>query len=440
MKKDVIHYVDWFRNSTSYINAHRGKVFVFLLPGEAVAHENFRNIVYDLSLLNSLGVKLVIVHGARQQISEELRRQSIEYQYHKDLRITTPRVLDVIKQIVGSLGIEIESRFSLGLVNSPMHGADMRFCRGNFIVARPLGVHDGVDFQNTGLVRKVRTDEIQKQLSLGNIVLVSNLGYSSTGEVFNLSAEEIATETAIALKSEKLIFFVPGPGITNAEGDLVSAITPELIDDYVKTADPEDLETVALNHSLQAARKACNNKVNRIHLISHQQNGALIQELFTPQGTGTLISDNSMEHLRQASVKDVGGILALIKPMEQEGILVERSRELLETEVENFAVVEFEGMLIACAALYPFEDQSGEIACIAIHPEYRGKGHGSELLAALENNARSQGLKNIFILTTAATHWFLENGFTNSSVDALPESKKQLYNYQRNSKVLIKAL
>jgi len=441
MTQKVQQYIEWFRYSSAYINAHRNKVFVILIPGEALADSNFPNIVYDISLLNSLGVKLVLVHGARPQITAALQKAGIDSRYHKNFRITDPDCLGPIKDTVGRLGIDIEAQFSLGLVNSPMHGADIKLCRGNFITAKPLGIHDGIDFHNTGLIRKVQLEAIEGQLSQGNIVLLSNLGYSSTGEVFNLSAEQVAMETAKVLQADKLIMFVPGQGVLDSESNLIHSLSPSgadrYLDDQKGTIDPEQK---VINDTLTAAINAIEGNVHRVHLISHQQNGALLQELFTREGTGTLVGDDSLEELRQATVSDVGGILELIRPLEQVGTLVQRSRELLETEVTNFKVVSWEGMLIACAALYPMENASGEIACIAIHPDYQNQGLGQQLLASLEKEAQKKGLSRVFILTTAATHWFLENGFSESSVAELPDSKKQLYNYQRNSKVLVKNL
>ncbi len=441
MSNEIEQYIEWFRYSSAYINAHRNKVFVILITGEALADQNFPNIVYDISLLNSLGVKLVLVHGARPQITAALQKNGVESHYHNNLRITDSESLESIKETVGRLGINIEAQFSLGLVNSPMHGADIKLCRGNFITAKPYGIHDGIDFQHTGLIRKVQRKAIENQLSQGNIVLISNLGYSFTGEVFNLSAEQVAMETAKALQADKLIMFVPGQGVLDDAGALINSLSPSGAHQYCNEhAESIDQHQKLINDALAAAVNAIEGAVHRVHLISHQKDGALLQELFTREGTGTLISDDSMEQLRQATIADVGGILELIKPLEQSGTLVQRSRELLEIEVANFKVVALEGMLIACAALYPKENASGEIACIAVHPDYQKQGLGRRLLSSLEREAKRLGLSQVFILTTAASHWFLENGFNESKVDELPDSKKGLYNYQRNSRILVKAL
>jgi amino-acid N-acetyltransferase len=439
--KNLPQYIDWFRHSSSYINAHRKKVFVILLPGEAIAHENFNNIVHDITLLHSLGVKLVLVHGARPQINAALESAGMESSYHKGLRITDAISLQVIKQIIGALSIDIEALFSMGLANSPMHGADIKLARGNFIIAKPLGVLDGVDHALTGVVRKVNAIAIQQHLDRNNIVLVSNLGYSPTGEVFNLSPEEVATEAAIALNAEKLILFIPQTGIFDGNGQMVSTLSPASAQDvYGAVESNQGNKANGVAQALGAAIKACRCNVHRSHLISFEKNGALIEELFTRDGSGTLVSKDSFEKLRRASIDDVGGILELIEPLELAGVLVHRSRELLEAEIDYFFVIEREGMIIACAALYPLDEIAGEIACIAIHKDYQDSGRGEHLLSALETHARSCGLSRVIVLTTQTTHWFLEKGFLPIAVADLPAKKQKMYNYQRNSKALSKSL
>jgi len=434
-------YIDWFRHSSSYINAHRKKVFVVLLTGETLAHDNFSNIVHDITLLHSLGVKLVLVHGARPQINEALQAAGITPQYHNGLRITDASSLQIIKQTIGALSIDIEAHFSMGLVNSPMHGADIRLSRGNFITARPMGILNGIDFALTGLVRKVNADAIQQHLDKNSIVLLSNLGYSPTGEVFNLAQEEVATETAIAMQAEKLILFVSQQGIKNADGELISTLNPGLAQTLLAQLAADEMNiSNGMVPALTAATKACKNNVHRSHLISFAQNGALIAELFTREGSGTLISKDTFEELRSATIDDVGGILELIKPLEDAGVLVHRSRELLEAEINFFKVIEMEGMIIACAAIYPLDETSGEIACIAIHKDYQQSGRGEHLLKALKIEAKKMGLDQVIVLTTQTAHWFIERGFKEIAISELPQKKQKMYNYQRNSKAFKKYL
>ena len=438
---NLSQYIEWFRHSSSYINAHRKKVFVVLLTGETIAHENFSSIVHDITLLHSLGVKLVLVHGARPQINMALDEAHLELRYHKGLRITDPDNLQIIKQVVGNMSIDIEAQFSMGLANSPMHGADIKVSRGNFITARPLGIIDGVDFSLTGVVRKVNASAIQQQLENNSIVLLSNLGYSPTGEVFNLSAEEIATEVAIAMKADKLVLFGPQRGVMDAAGNLLSTLSPTAAEQVLGNISDDDEQTRnGVRETLAAAIKASSKTVHRCHLINFADNGALIEELFTRNGNGTLISRDHFELLRQATIEDVGGILELIAPLEAAGILVHRSRELLEAEIDYFKVIELEGMIIACAAIYPLDEESGEIACIAIHRDYQESGRGDHLLRALEREARRMGLSKVIVLTTQTAHWFLERGFEPLPISELPTKKQEMYNYQRNSKAFRKTL
>ncbi|WP_432697208.1 amino-acid N-acetyltransferase [Marinobacterium sp. YM272] len=437
-------FVNWFRHSSPYIHAHRGKTFVVMLGGEAIVDSRLASIVHDIALLNSLDVRLVLVHGARPQINARMQEAGIETRLHHDQRVTDSDTLHCVIEAVGRVRTEIEAQLSMGLANTPMHGARIRVCGGNFVTARPLGVLDGVDMGHTGELRRVDVQGINQQLDLDNIVLISNLGYSPTGEVFNLSVEEVATGVATALKADKLILFGQQEGIRDSNDELRSELLAEtarrLVHKYSATVTAEESwsETACL---LQAAVDACDKGVPRCHLVSHAQDGALLLELFTRDGTGTMISKESYEQVRPANIEDVGGLIELITPLEEKGILVRRSRELLEAEIERFHLVVRDGAIIGCAALYPFaEDSMGELACVAINNEYRGGNRGDLLLEHIEEEARRIGLKKLFVLTTRTAHWFLERGFRAAPLEELPGQRKELYNFQRNSKVFIKPL
>jgi amino-acid N-acetyltransferase len=192
---------------------------------------------------------------------------------------------------------------------------------------------------------------------------------------------------------------------------------------------------------LPHALEACRGGVRRVHLINRHLDGALLLELFTREGVGTMVVRHSLDHLRDATIDDVGGVLALISPLEDEGTLVKRGRELLEIEIDRFSVVDHDGMIVGCAALYPYPDaKAAELACLAVHPDYRDAGHGADLLNVIEGKAQARGIERLFVLTTRAAHWFIERGFSEANVDALPADKRALYNWQRRSKVLIKTL
>jgi amino-acid N-acetyltransferase len=439
--------VKLFRQALPYINAYRGKMFVILLPGEAIAHENFPNIAHDITLLNSLGVKLVLVHGARPQIDAALKSAGLKDEKHADmqgdlhhqLRVTDTDSLEEIKKVVGNLRINIEAKFSAGLPNSPMHGADISTVSGNYIIAKPYGVQNGVDYCHTGEVRKVDHVEIARQLDAGKTVLLSNLGYSSTGEIFNLTVEDVAISSAIALTADKLLIYSAESGILDDDGSPISQLNAEEAKALIqKKIENNGKDMQLLN--LELATKTCQAGVKRAQVISYQEDGALLTELFTRDGTGTLITQEEYESVRLACFEDVRGILELIQPLEEEGALVARSPELIENEIERFMVIEREGMIIACAALYPQEDGSAELACVATHPDYRKQNRGGLILDFVEKHARKSGLSSLFVLTTKTPHWFLERGFGESDLSSLPESKQSLYNYQRNSKIFSKTL
>jgi amino-acid N-acetyltransferase len=430
-------YVKWFRHSTPYINRHSDKTFVLMLPGEAITHANFPNIVHDIALLCSLDVRLVLVHGARPQIEDRLQVADTVSQFHNHLRITDSESLSLVIQAIGETRTVVEAALSTSLPNSPMQDADMQVISGNFVVAMPHGVIDGVDLQHTGKVRKVHTRSLNAALDSGAVVLLSPLAYSPTGEIFNLSFDDVATHVAGAIKADKLLAFVAGNGLVDGEGNLIRQLSLPECQNYLSTQG----STISrdLQQAVSACYLSCLHGVQRAQLISYETDGALLTELFTRDGLGTMIYSGQYEQLRVASINDVAGILELIRPLEEKGILVRRSRELLETEINRFHVMDKDGTIIACAALYPYGD-TAELSCVATHPDYRNGGRAAALLQQMENQARKQHIKRLFLLTTQTAHWFIEQGFVQGKLEDLPVQKQLLYNYQRNSKIFIKAL
>lgn len=434
---DQQDYVKWFRHSSPYINAHRGKTFVVMLPGEALGHDNFSNIIHDLALLSSLGVRLVLVHGARPQIDARLTRDGHDAEFHNQLRLTSTESLSSVLQAIGEARITMEAALSTGLPNSPMHGSRIEVVSGNFVSAMPYGVLDGVDLQHTGKVRRINVQQLVRSLDAGAIALLSPLGYSATGEVFNLTYADVATQVASALKADKLLAFCDADGVLDGDGKLIRQLTLPQCKQHFETHGAEMPELVA--SALQSAYLSCLQGVRRAQLVNYTTDGALLGELFTRDGQGTMVYSGHYEQLRPAQIDDVGGILELIAPLEAQGVLVRRSREVLETEIEKFFVMEKDGAIIACAALYPY-GQLAELACVATHPEYRKGGRAQTLLEQLEQSARNRGITRLFVLTTQTAHWFLEQGFVPGKIDELPMEKQSLYNYQRGSKIFFKAI
>ena len=426
-------YVNWFRNSSPYINAHRDKTFVIAFGGEAVLHPNFAHLIQDIVLLHSLGIRLVLVHGARPQIDARLTESNLTTRVEQHRRVTDLIALPAVQEAIGRTRFQVEAGLCQGIAAAHLRGPKTRICTGNFVTARPFGVRNGVDYQHSGEVRKVDADAIRQQLALGGLVLLSPLGYSPTGEVFNLLWEEVAEAAATALQADKLIYLSPDAGVLDLAGELIRELTVPQAAELLGTRDEPHYTLISATRAL--------NKVGRAHIISFANDGALLGELFTLDGSGTLITQQSFENIRLATIDDVGGVLELIAPLEQEGILVRRSRELLETEITHFTILERDEKIIACAALYPFAaEHMGELACVAVHPDYRHGQRGDKLLHAVEQRARMLGLNRLFVLTTRTAHWFMERGFATATVAELPQHKQSLYNYQRNSKVFIKRL
>ena len=431
-------FVAWFRSVAPYINAFRGRTFVIAFGGEVVADGKFVELAHDFNLLASLGIRLVLVHGARPQIEQHLAKSNLGDIYHHGIRLTDAESMQCVKEAVGRVRVEIEALLSMGLANSPMANADIRVAGGNFITAQPIGIINGVDMMHTGSVRKVDVAALKDRMEFGEVVLLSPLGYSPTGEVFNLTLEDVASATAIALDADKLVFLMDTDGVQDKKGVLLKELTISQANDVLsaKRKLPDDVTMF-----LPCAIHACEAGVARTHLISRHTDGAVLQELFSDEGIGTMVVESSLNTLRDASIKDVGGILKLLRPLEEEGIMVRRNRELLEQEIDRFVVLEHDHRIVGCAALYPFPDEAfAELAGLAVEAQSRDRGYGEAILNHMIDIAKSQKLKKLFVLTTRTAHWFIERGFVESDVSALPAQKKSLYNFQRKSKVFVRKI
>lgn len=427
------------RTSAPYIHAHRNRTFVIHLPGEAIASQAFTHLIYDIALLRSLGVRLVLVYGARPQIAATLAAANIESPLVNDRRVTTTAALDHIKQAVGGLHMDIEARLSTGLASTPMAGARVQTVAGNLVTAKPVGITDGVDHGHTGEVRRIDTRAIHAHLDRGHVVLLSCIGYSPSGEMFNLLAEEVATAAATRLRADKLVLLHPGKALHERFDNTPAELEVHAAQQLLEAADTGfDLIDQA---RLKAALNACRRGVSRAHLVSFDTEGALLRELYSRDGAGTLIAGDIYDTLRPATSDDLSGVIALIEPLETAGLLVPRSREQIELDIGHYLVMVRDGMVTACCALIPYADEgAGEVACVAVHPDYRNGTRATHLLAEVEKRARHRGLTQLFALTTKAPHWFVEHGFKAADPSHLPVAKQGLYNYQRNSAVFIKAL
>jgi amino-acid N-acetyltransferase len=425
LMENSTEFVQWLRSVAPYIHAFRGKTFVVAFPGELVAAGALPVLAQDLSLLHAMGIKVVIVHGSRPQVEEQLNLRNVEARFHKGLRITDEPAMECAKEASGELRLDIEAAFSQGLPNTPMAHAAIRIISGNFVTARPLGIIEGVDLEFTGVVRKIAAETIHPILNTGGLVLLSPLGFSPTGEAFNL------------LRADKLIFVSETPILRDTEGREVHELSTAQGEQLLKSNHLPQDSAFYLQHCL----KASTNGVPRVHIVPFEVDGSVLLEVFTHDGVGTMVSYENLESLREATIEDVGGILKLIEPLEADGTLVKRGRELIEREISYFSVIEHDGVIFGCAALYPFASEGmAEMACLTVSPDAQTQGDGERILKHMEYRARAAGFKRLFVLTTRTAHWFMKRGFVNATVDDLPKDRQHMYNWQRKSLVLIKNL
>lgn len=420
--------INFFREAAPYIHLHRGKTFVIAFAGEIIEETSFSGLIQDIAILSALGAQIVLIHGARPQVEKRLQEINHEIQVVDDLRVTDNVTLQIAKEAVGALRVEIENQLSHALSTPPVINESLGVLSGNFITAQPIGVQNGTDYQHTGKVRKINGELINQLLGAGNIVLLSPLGFSPSGEAYNLRYEDIASATAKTLQADKLIF------IDANDETLPEEIELKGLGNYI---DQHPAQSRLLNHIAETLQQG----VERVHLINTACEGGLLLELYTRDGVGTMFNASLYEDIRQAKLEDVSGIIDLIEPLEAKGTLLKRSREQLETEIDKFSVIERDSKIIGCAALYVIPGaQIGELACLAVHPDYLGGERGERLLKRISKQAKELKLTQLLVLTTQSVDWFKERGFKVGEVSDLPEKKKVLYNFQRNSKVLLKRL
>ena len=437
-------FVPWFRAVAPHIHAYHGKTFVVAIAGELIAAGRLSPFAQDLAILHAMGIKLVLVHGFRPQVNEQLRAKGHESRYSHGLRITDEVALDCAQEAAGQLRFEIEAAFSQGLPNTPMANAIVRVVSGNFLTARPVGIVDGVNFMHSGVVRKVDGAAIRSAIDIGAMVLLSPFGFSPTGEAFNLTMEDVATSTAIALQADKLLFITEVAGIHEKPDDAESSIDTELAladAERLLASLPAPTQPTDTAFYLQHCVKACLGGVERSHILPFAVDGALLMEVFTHDGIGTMVVDEKLESLREATSDDIGGVLQLIEPFERDGTLVKRDRTEIERDIGHYTVIEHDGVIFGCAALYPYpEAKTAEMAALTVSPQVQSQGDGERILKRVEQRAKGMGLDSIFVLTTRTMHWFIKRGFAQVDPDWLPEARKRKYNWDRKSQVLVKKL
>ncbi len=425
--------IDWFRQASPYINSMRGATLV-LSATDAAMHQKTDALLGDIALLNHLGVRVVLVHGIRDQLELALQAEQITSSFHGGRRVTPSEALPTLSAVIGRERIAVEAALSAGVTG--VSSTRTNVVSGNYIKAKPYGIHEGVDFQHTGLVRRVDAVAIHAQLDRGAVVLLSPVGYSPSGELFNLRHEDLATEVAVALRADKLIHLLPKRDMRTLERTAIYQMSPQDTDVLIarRKAMIEPLKV-----ALSCAADACRRGVRRCHLLNAELDGSLFRELFSRDGCGTMITTDGYDGLRRASADDLLGIEQLIRPLEQQGALVPRAREQLEHDLEHYTVIERDGLIVACAAMF-WHGDTCELACLATHADYRNAGHAENLLNHLKRQAKMAHARSLFVLTTQTIHWFRERGFKAGDLSDLPVQKRELYNLNRNSKIMLNSL
>ena len=429
--------VEWFRSATPYIRMHKGKTFVFVFDTSLSLSPNFKGFIHDLNLLLSIGIKVVLIYGFDEELKDKFSQPESKEIYDENRLVISKGLLSTIQERSGKFRIDLEARLSTNLPNSPMEGSNIRASSGNFIFARPLGIINGVDTLFAGEVEKIDVAGINDRLNTDEIVILSPLGFSPTGEIFLLRKEQVGELTAINLKADKLIFINDTSQFRdNINKDLREIHTDQLVSAIDNGTMPKQTQS-----TLEASLSACQRGVRRVHLVDQCDEYALITELFTHRGMGILITKSTVESMRDAKLGDADGILELIKPLQEVQILIPRTKEAVEEIIKDFTVLEHDGTLVGCVALHGYNDEKiGELACLVVHPSYQKARAGINLLARIESKCRARGIQKIFVLTTRSSQWFVRRGFAIGNIKNLPIEKQAVYNSERNAKVLVKNL
>ncbi|MCL1945674.1 MAG: amino-acid N-acetyltransferase [Chitinivibrionia bacterium] len=425
MKNELFQdQIDTIRQTFGYLQKYKDSIFVIKIDGRLILHPIFQMLIRDVVLLHNLGIKIVFIPGTRVRINGILSSFGIETQEHNGKRISSEEALPFIKMAAFDVANQVMTMFVENGANSVI---------GDWIRARAIGVVDGVDFQYSGSVDRVDSESIMKILENNMIPIFPNIGWSLSGKPYNISSHELALKISVALGAEKL-FFVTDFGAISINGSQVSQLT---INDAKRLLDEkkgdENEETQLLKLSYEAAKSG----VKRVHIVGGHGDGTLLKEIFGNIGQGTMIYTNEYDNIRKLTHSDIPEILRITRPLVEKGILVERSTEDVTETIDEFYGYEVDKILHAVAALHSFDDANVEIYCVAVDGVYSGMGIGKKMVSFLITLAKSQNKKRLFLLTTKTSDWFEELDFVETTPENLPKAKRDSYNQDRKSRVMV---
>jgi len=441
--REAFHYQSHFKDST----------MVFKIDFPVTETPGFSYLMKDLALLAKTGFRIVIVPGARELIDAVLKQHEITSDYdtssygephdlREPTRITTAKAIPFVEMAA----FDVATRFMTCLSGSRVDAVI-----GNFVRARGLGVVNGIDMEHTGTVDKIYVDSISRVLELGMIPILPCIGWSPSGKPYNVPSDEIALEVSAALGTIKLFITSARSGIcrdwfpipesieTRDDGS-ISRLTPQeaemLIETFAKLpTNADDVKTVQALREYRLALRALRAGVDRVHIIDGREEGAVLKELFSNLGAGTMVYTDEYESIRPLRSRNVPDILHLMEPFMQKGKLVRRTAEQIQERKDDYYVFEVDGSVRACGALHDWGEGQGEIAAVASDSRCAGMSLGRKIVEYLIEKARKKNMTRVFVLTICTHDWFESLGFSEIPVDSLPERKRQSYDMERKSKV-----
>jgi amino-acid N-acetyltransferase len=423
--------VDFIREAFHYQSRYHNALLVFKIDFPLTEHPAFSYIMKDIALLARTGFRVVIVPGAKEHIDAVLTEYGLTSRYSGTTRVTTVQSIPFVEMAA----FYVATRFMASLQS---HKVDAVI--GNFVRARGLGVVSGLDFEHTGTVDKILNVSIKRLLNQDMIVILPCIGLSASGKPYNVPSDEIALAASVSLEASKLFIVsaqsalyhdhwaVPKTVLTDEDGRIIRLTPAEAELVLSINADKPAPE-------LRLAVQACKSGVDRVHIIDGRMDGAILQELFSNLGAGTMVYVDDYESIRLLKSTDIPDILRLMEPLMQQGILLRRTMDTILEKMADYIVFEVDGSIHACGALHNWGEGQGEIAALATDPAYTDMGLGRRIVRYCIDWAAKQGLSRVFVLTISTQDWFEALGFTECPVESLPTGRRIRYDHNRNSKV-----